>query len=200
MHHHDSVHCMNVTWPLNNSHRFLTSDKVWWPLLSLPTPKRDLVYCNQEHGVFTSPNCPFPPPFPLPKLFMSPEFTQTAAQADHTLPWLPMVPTALQFNDPLLDSLSLKPLRSSQTPQQLTPSTVNLKLHQLSVSTILQSLCGPMLKADSSSWLMHWLGPKTCSWARPNHPCPTNKGIKNCIIPLLLPSGLPKNPILLSTC
>ena len=83
MHRPDSVRSMGAARPPG---RFLTVDQVRWPSLSLPTPKRDFVYCHRERGVFTSPDCPFPPPFPPPEPFASPESTLTAARDDNTLP------------------------------------------------------------------------------------------------------------------
>ena len=90
---------------LNNTCRIYAANQVWWPSLSLPASNGDFVYCHWEYDVFTSPHSP---PFPLPEPFTSLEAMQTAAQDDHMYPWLPMVPTAPQFDYPLLDGLSLK--------------------------------------------------------------------------------------------
>ena len=112
------MHCcepechMDVVQPQSGSHRIYLADQVWWSSLSLPSLQRDFLYCHQQHGIFTSPGCSSSPPFPLPKPFSSLESTQTATQADHTYPWLTMVPTAPQFDNPLLDGLSLKSPRA----------------------------------------------------------------------------------------
>ena len=75
---------------------------------SCPHPEEDYVYCHQQHGVFTSPNLLSPPPFPLPTPNSSLESMQITTPAFQKWPYLALIPTAPQFDDPLLDRLSLK--------------------------------------------------------------------------------------------
>ena len=88
------------------------ADPVRWLMLSHPHPQEDNLYCHQQYGVFMSPNSLSPPPFPLPAPNSSLLSTQTAAPAYHKLPYLTFVPTAPQFDDPLLDRLLLKSPKS----------------------------------------------------------------------------------------
>ena len=71
--------CFADTQPSNNIHRIYAADQVQWSSLSLPTPNRDFIYCHWEYGIFTSPNCPHSPLFPLPEPFASLEAMQTTA-------------------------------------------------------------------------------------------------------------------------
>ena len=112
MHCRETERRMDVARPQDGFRRPYSADEVRWPSVSLPIPESDFVYCHLQHGIFTSPNCRSSPPFPLPEPFSSLESTQTAARADHTYPWLVMVPTAPRFDDPLLDGLSLKSPRA----------------------------------------------------------------------------------------
>ena len=88
------------------------ADPVRWLTLSHPHPQEDNLYCHQQYGVFMSPNSLSPPPFPLPAPNSSLLSTQTAAPAYHKWPYLAFVPTAPQFDDPLLNGLFLKSPKS----------------------------------------------------------------------------------------
>ena len=87
-------------------------DPVQWPMLSCPHPEEDYVYCHQQHGVFTSPNSLSPPSFPLPAPNSSLESIQITAPAFQKQLYLALIPTAPQFDDPLLNRLSLKSPKS----------------------------------------------------------------------------------------
>ena len=67
------------------------------------------IFVHPTYGVFTSPNANLLPPFPLAEAFSSLESTQSPCHADNCYPFLPMVPTSPQFDDPLLGDLHLKP-------------------------------------------------------------------------------------------
>ena len=130
MHCRETERRMDVARPQDGFRRPYSADEVRWPSVSLPIPESDFVYCHLQHGIFTSPNCRSSPPFPLPEPFSSLESTQTAARANHTYPWLAMVPTAPRFDDPLLDGLSLKSPRAleivtiSQTTYRLNDNSI----------------------------------------------------------------------------
>ena len=107
------------------------ADPVQWPTLSCPRPQEDYMYCHQQHSVFTSPNSLSPPPFPLPAPNSSLESMQTAAPAFHKWPYLTFVPMAPQFDDPLLDGLSLK---SPKLLEILKQSAISYRLNENMIS------------------------------------------------------------------
>ena len=124
--------CIDMAWPQDGFCRPYLADEVWWPLFSLPIPESDFMYCHLQHSIFTSPSCRSSPPFPLPEPFSSLESTQTATWVNHTYPWLVMVPTAPQFDDPLLDGLLLK---SPRAPEIVTISQTTYCLNDNSITS-----------------------------------------------------------------
>ena len=100
-------------------------------MLSCPCPEEDYVYCHQQHGVFTSPNSLSLPPFPFPTPNSSLESTQITTPAFQKWPYLALIPTAPQFDDPLLDGLSLK---SPRLLEIMKRSTISYRLNENTVS------------------------------------------------------------------
>ena len=142
-------------------------DPVWWLMVSYPHLKEDYVYCHQKHGVFTSPNSLFPPPFPLPAPTSSLESSRTTTPAFQNWPYLTLIPTAPWFDNPLLNGLSSLP-NCWRLWNNLPSPTISMRAWSLHV---LKS------KINFSTWLRFSWSSESASTVRRDQLFPTSMGI-----------------------